>query len=317
MSEHAHQLHVHGEAKMAAAIEARLALKKATAAADLAREKPTAKNIKAAQVATNKATRAAAKVGKHEAAIAKHTEAHGKARVAHEKAVEAHSKAKARQEAAQTKEKAAEAKAATKTSKAAEPPTKAGGQDVKTKPAAKSMTEKEFKTWRENATDGASSKLTAEERQALKTYSGDDYIRINSNLRSDFMPGGHLGDAVRGIDSAISKSSAPSDVVVYRGMSEDAKHVYSALKPGDVFHDKAFMSTSANKTVALDNFANGGAVFHITVPKGSPAIPMTKVGYHSSEREVLLPRGSRIRIDQVSKRKDGTTVIHATVHHGQ
>lgn len=92
VEQHAAKLAAAHEAKRGAIAETRAALDRAAAAAEIARSKPTAKNIKAAQVATNKATRAASKVGKHEAAIAKHTEAHAKATTAHAKAVEAHAK---------------------------------------------------------------------------------------------------------------------------------------------------------------------------------------------------------------------------------
>lgn len=111
VDKHAAKLAATHEAKHAALAETRSALTKAQAAGELAKAKPTAKNIKAAQVATNKATRASAKVDKHEAAIVKHTEAHAKATAAHVKATEAHAKVQAKA----PKEKTPATKTETKT----------------------------------------------------------------------------------------------------------------------------------------------------------------------------------------------------------
>lgn len=129
VDKHAAKLAATHEAKHAALAETRSALSKAQAAGELAKAKPTAKNIKAAQVATNKATRASAKVDKHEAAIGKHTEAHAKSSAAHAKATEAHAKV----EAKAPKEKAPAAKAGAPKTETAKP---APQTKVESKPAA-------------------------------------------------------------------------------------------------------------------------------------------------------------------------------------
>lgn len=82
-------------ARRAAVAKARETLTAARIAAATARKNPLVKNQRAAQVATNKAARAAAAVAKHSAAVTKHTEAHATARGAHAEAKAAHAAAKA------------------------------------------------------------------------------------------------------------------------------------------------------------------------------------------------------------------------------
>lgn len=283
---HASKLAAAHSGKQAALAETRSALEKASAASELARAKPTQKNIKAAQVATNKATRAQAKVDKHEAAIAKHTEAHAKATTAHAKAVEGHSKASERLR------------------KSTNP-----GQAKVASPEAKPLTDKQYESWQ--ARSDGSTKFKNSERSALIDYSGDSYGPINGAFRMGGKPEGHLGDVADRLDSALAKSKCPRDMVVYRGIG--SKSIVGHLKPGDVFHDKAFLSTTASSEVAHDSFADGGVVFHITIPKGANAMPMAKEGKYPKEQEILMPRNTRMHINKVENHANGTTIIHAHV----
>lgn len=325
---HAVKLEQAQQAHQAGLLQARQAIRKAHEADDLARLKPTTKNIKAAQVATNKAIAAASKANKHQAAIAKHTEAHAKAALAHAKAVETHTKAKERLAKAQAKEQAAEAKA--KKAQSSEAP-KSSGSDLSGKPATKTTTTKpgdvngqktagnkpEPKALSESQYNKlalhAETRVDDGNRSGLTFYSSNEYSIINNALRGRSMEGytdNHY-NAIRQVDIALNKVRAQHDMLVYRGVAN--KSLVAGLKPGDVFHDKAFVSTTSSHSVAYDGFAGGagGAVFHITVPKGSRAYPMGTVSKYPDEREILLPRGSRLQVSKI-EHVDGIIRVHAT-----
>ena len=261
-------------AKRIAVAKARAAIRSAKAAAVTAKKEPTAKNMKAAQVATNKATRAAASVAKHDAAVAKHTEAHARAKAVHTEA-----KAKLQDARAEAKN-------------------------------GHSMSDAAYARWQHKAVDG-NSKLLNSERGALLDYSGPHYAPINAALRKGEMPTDWRAHAVERLDSALAKSSVPKDLLVYRGLRDQS--LVSHLKPGAVFRDHGFLSTTISKNVANDSFADGGVLFHITIPKGGKALPMTRQGHYNHEKEVLLPRGSRLRVRKVERNENGTIIVHARV----
>jgi hypothetical protein len=104
-------------------------------------------------------------------------------------------------------------------------------------------------------------------------------------------------------------------MVVYRGMSGV---IPADVKPGQVLHDKAYMSTGTDPegvgTYTWDASGNEKIpAVRITVPAGTKAISQYKraggPGMESwtnqnREREVLLPRDSRIKV--TGKDPDGT-----------
>ncbi len=292
VDQHAGKFAAAHQNKQEAQAQTKELLRKAGAAAELARAKPTAKNIKAAQVATNKAARAAAKIGKHDAEMAKASAAHSKASAAHEKAVSAHAKA------VEAHAKIVGKDSATKPSAA-------------TKPEPKALTESQYNKFALQA----ETHVTDGNKVGLKFYSSNEYEVINGVLRrgADAVPGytqNHY-NAIRQVDDALKKIRTPHDMLVYRGLGNI--DLVRGLKPGDVFHDKAFVSTTVKKDVAYNSFAGGagGAVFHITVPKGSRAYPLGTVSKYPEEREILLPRGSRLQISKI-EHVDGIMRVHAT-----
>lgn len=157
--------------------------------------------------------------------------------------------------------------------------------------------------------------------EALKYYMGTGYTEINQPLRNGESHSGMLPkedayrrnhplskrEAVREIDRFTTLGKFPENTVVYRGVSAAGLGEYAnnpqALK-GKTIRDKGFISTTLDESVGR-NFAKyydfhhysnekPGAIFEIRVPKGTRAgmIP-------SSEREVILPRGSRFRVVDV------------------
>lgn len=160
----------------------------------------------------------------------------------------------------------------------------------------------------------------------VEHYTNEGYEEINSFLRTgkasetgSYEPD-ELREFVRSIDREISKTSAPRDMVLFRGTSGVEK--FENLKEGDVFVDKAFVSTTTNldtvnqfmSTALSDTFDSRpfqkGYVLEISVPKGSKVLSVNKYFEDVSgtygptegireENEHILPRGTKFRVDSV------------------
>lgn len=159
----------------------------------------------------------------------------------------------------------------------------------------------------ENSTTSKSSRLTANEKSSLSTYSGDHFLDINSRLRK-----GEKADAeIQRIDSAIDKSTIPAQTL-YRGMSrEAAKKLFpnGEIKAGSVFSDKAFASTSTRKSIAGMN-SIGGVMLQIESPEGAKGLDMSGISSNKQESEVLLPRNAKMQVvGTIPPKKAGEPVV--------
>ena len=170
-------------------------------------------------------------------------------------------------------------------------------------------------------------KYESEAGPYLEGYTSVFYSSLNNHLRGkpqadeDYaIDSEELVDYISSIDSIIAETSAPRDMLLYRGTSGVNK--FDTLKEGDVFADKGYVSTTT-KTDQLWNFmstATGGRfdsrpvekgyVLQINVPKGSNVLSVNRYfkGVSESygptagireENEHLLPRGTKFRVDSI------------------
>ncbi len=151
-------------------------------------------------------------------------------------------------------------------------------------------------------------KLTGDEKWASYIYASTDAVwHVNNRLRGkpskdEGVWKGRIPEVTSRLDSALRKAP-PLDrpVTVYRGVRKGTP--FDRLKPGDSYSDKAYHSTSTRPDLA-HQFTNGaafkadGVLLRITLPKGAKAgaIPSP---FSATEREMLLPRGSKFRVDRV------------------
>jgi hypothetical protein len=150
-------------------------------------------------------------------------------------------------------------------------------------------------------------------RGAISNYQGTGYLTTNRELRTGTAD---KNISVPKIDAAMEASSTAEDAVTYRGIlmsSED----FAAWSPGAEVTDKAYVSTSTDKQIAMD-FLQGSAskrvLVKVSVPKGSRAIaPSQFTGEMWAEEEVLLPRDSSFRIDKVTGGDTTTPRVEVTV----
>lgn len=159
-----------------------------------------------------------------------------------------------------------------------------------------------------------SSKLTANEKSSLSSYSGDDFLRINAELRA----GNDSDPAVGRIDSAIAKSPLPKGTILYRGMSlEAARKLFpdGNITRGMTISDRAFASTSKSSHVAR-SIGLGGVVLKIESGANATGIDMAKHSRNSAEQEVLLPRNAKMKVLGASPPKSPGDPITVRVAYG-
>ncbi len=144
-----------------------------------------------------------------------------------------------------------------------------------------------------NEKKSAGEKLSANEKSAISSYSGDNILKINSDLRK----GKDEDPDVARIDSAIGKGSLEGGTL-YRGMSrEDAKKLFPGgdIKKGMVVSDPAFLSTSKEKKIA-GMFSIGGVMLQIETNKGDKGLDVTGLSSNKHEDETLLPRNAKMEV---------------------
>jgi hypothetical protein len=305
-------------AKTAAAAKAKLikATAKGKAAALIA--KAAAKK----KAATDKAKASGKKLSP--AAAKKVKDAHAKAKIKAKAIVEA---AKAKAAAVTAKYKgapgsAAKAKPKTKaTTKAAAPATKPPASSA-TKPLPAtpsahpvqqpvSLSLQQFEAKR-TANRAAS---TADEIKAQETYTGDDYVSINNHLRQinpdDItLSQPEIDHTVKHLDSVMDRNKLTEPVITHRGSGPHP--LFAKLKPGEIFHEKSYMSTTVDPQIS-DDFAaaRGDYIFHITSPPGTKLAAVHSVNH--TEKEMLLGRGAALRLDKREVDSEGRHVMHFTV----
>jgi hypothetical protein len=161
---------------------------------------------------------------------------------------------------------------------------------------------------------------TPEEFMGVQAYRGMFSSHINGFLRNGNAKGEQtlVNESIKQLDSILAKNRLDSSALTYRGVGSDVPGLAN-LKPGEMFVDKAYMSTSTNPDFAM----GGDYMFHITSPKGTKmgAIVADQSGNPGAwglEREMLLARGTALRLDKreegvVSPEGDKQTILHFTV----
>ncbi|MDY6894438.1 MAG: ADP-ribosyltransferase, partial [Thermotogota bacterium] len=141
--------------------------------------------------------------------------------------------------------------------------------------------------------------LSKEQVEAIDFYQTKAYTAINKRLRE----GLEMPDKLKEIVDSLDKSFKETDKkqTVYRGVtvSGDELKKLSSLKEGDIYSDKAYISTSMDKEEA-DIFAfddKNSFTFEIEIPKGAKALDLSETSeLMKDEKELLLPKDSKFEI---------------------
>lgn len=167
--------------------------------------------------------------------------------------------------------------------------------------------DQDFAAWRGS--------LTFAEVAELRLYQATGYLTTNPLLRDEVSVSAYdeqalarLERAIAVIDSAISKGSLLSELVVYRGL-QDPRTVFGiediGSLAGQVFSEPAFSSTSLNPEVALGMTvtASHPVLVELQLAAKQPAAWLHLAGDRRRRREyeLLLPRRLSITIHEVDE----------------
>lgn len=152
---------------------------------------------------------------------------------------------------------------------------------------------------------------TWEMREALEAYKGAAYAPINSLLRDpgfyaqtmDAIQFDAIMGEVRAIDMAMNIApKVTTPFITVRGIAGPAAERLSALAPGTVFVDDAFVSTSLNPRIASKFYSMGQAknlTVEIVNTPGTKGIMLDKfLDTAQNEMEWLLARGTKFEVLQ-------------------
>lgn len=103
------------------------------------------------------------------------------------------------------------------------------------------------------------------------------------------------------LDKAIAQGRLEVDLVLYRGIEAGADE----YEVGAILSDDGYMSTTLDQRLA-QRYATGpngepGLVFEIRAPAGTTAGFPDRLGVFEEQLEVLLPRGTIIRVTAIQR----------------
>lgn len=140
------------------------------------------------------------------------------------------------------------------------------------------------------------------EVDALSSYSQSLFGPINRYLYKGFDQGTssqdaqQITDTISLMDGAFQESGAPMNFVVYAGLGP--RYDYRKIFAGQDYTFRGFTSTSLDHDVATEMFmfTGGNVMVEIDIMQGQKAIYMGNITGKYDEAEVLLPRGTIIRV---------------------
>lgn len=164
-------------------------------------------------------------------------------------------------------------------------------------------------------------KLTAEEVEGVRTYTGSAYRIMNGYLRGTISKsdaGKYYLNSIDMCKKALEKSSLPEEVIVRRGSSygsikrllnEASKDIMDVSREyqkyiGSVVEDKGFLSTSPDPYGGFSDDVE----YIIKVPKGAQAMYVDLMSKHQGEKELLINAGSKFVIKDIELNDTGDRI---------
>ena len=132
-------------------------------------------------------------------------------------------------------------------------------------------------------------------QKSIKHYTNGSYQNLNASLRKGVTLTRHQAVLAANLDTAINKSKLSKDCTIYRKIEAPLSIFGPSIKVGGVWVDNGYISTSKNQAVW-----EGNIKLTIDCKKGGRGIDVQALSLHTSEAEVLLPRGSLFKIKKVN-----------------
>lgn len=176
----------------------------------------------------------------------------------------------------------------------------------------RNLTPEEADALHERMTDGRP--WSAGQVDALVAYTDEDYAPINTALRKG--KGGSAGIQAKTATLRSAMREIPEDIVISRaldasafGYGEDDYEIPRADVDsfvGRTFHEPGFLSSS------IDRRSADYVELRISVPAGTRGAYLNSISEYPQEREMLLDRGTHMKITKVERRGE-KTIMHVTV----
>lgn len=153
-------------------------------------------------------------------------------------------------------------------------------------------------------------------------YKATGYMDINARARGItprrgfLIPTEDIDEAMREMDSLFPRFAIDAPTRVYRGTSftrgfNPEPSDWASIQPGSVITDGGYLSTTFDPKVAAkfgygEQFGPGTTTyaFEIKAPGGAPYVPGDAFGEDTPEAEMIFPRGSRLRVTNVTRTTD-------------
>lgn len=145
----------------------------------------------------------------------------------------------------------------------------------------------------------------AEKESAVHYATPEGYRELNGKLRDGVGPQS-ADDHIRNLDGAISRSSLAKNAILYRGI-EDFDTIPT---PGSILYDKGYVSTSLHAEVSTEFAGGKGVTLRISAKAGQKGLYL-EPHVQDQEFEVLLPRGTRLRLGRMYSLPDGSRFLEA------
>jgi hypothetical protein len=150
------------------------------------------------------------------------------------------------------------------------------------------------------------SRLTADERDAVVKYTGSSYVPINNYARFGTIGSGYDKSELERLNgllkSAFSKTQLDTDIRVARGVGfGNYADKIRKMKIGDIDYDAAVRSTSYTREAAFS-----GLTMDISIPAGSGrgSLVVSLSNFGDGEKEFIMAPGTKIRLVDYDKGKD-------------
>lgn len=150
--------------------------------------------------------------------------------------------------------------------------------------------------------------FSKEQIKAVKDYCGDSYKAMNSYLRKGKIEKGgssltpsQIKSEIKTLQDMFNSSKLPENITTFRGVSRDA---IGKFEKGKIISDKAFLSTSINKDIALGftKYSKNGVVLRIEIDEGFNVLPATSINrfgnrsMYLDEAEILFNSGAKFEM---------------------
>lgn len=103
-----------------------------------------------------------------------------------------------------------------------------------------------------------------------------------------------IQDMVDNLDSAFESTQAPFPYTVYTGLS-GRYNPNNFMEKGEYIF-RGYVSASLNYSMALDDSGENGVILQIELSQGQRSIYLDSLGVNAGEMEIMLPRGSKIKL---------------------